>query len=68
MVNMVRIIIIEEGLPARSMAWVCSRSLAGIAGSDSAGTMDVISCQCCVLSGRDLCFGQITRPEESCRV
>jgi hypothetical protein len=23
--------------------------------------------ECCVLSGRGLCFGLITRPEESCR-
>jgi len=27
---------------ARSKAWVCGRSLAGIAGSNSAGGMDVI--------------------------
>ena len=27
----------------------------------------VVCCECCVLSGRDLCFGLITRPEESYR-
>jgi hypothetical protein len=27
-----------------------------------------VSCECCVLSGRGLCDGPITRPEESCRV
>jgi hypothetical protein len=27
-----------------------------------------ISCECCVLSGRGLCDGLITRPEESYRV
>jgi hypothetical protein len=27
-----------------------------------------VSCECCVLSGRGLCFGLITRPEESYRV
>jgi hypothetical protein len=27
-----------------------------------------VSCECCVLSGRGLCVGLITRPEESCRV
>jgi hypothetical protein len=27
-----------------------------------------VSCECCVLSGRDLCVGLITRPEESYRV
>ena len=27
-----------------------------------------VSCKCCLLSGRDLCFGLITLPEESYRV
>jgi hypothetical protein len=27
-----------------------------------------VCCECCVLSGRDLCDGLITRPEESCRL
>jgi hypothetical protein len=27
-----------------------------------------VSCECCVLSGRDLCDGLITLPEESYRV
>jgi hypothetical protein len=27
-----------------------------------------VSCECCVLSGRGLCVGLITSPEESCRV
>jgi hypothetical protein len=27
-----------------------------------------VSCECCVLSGRGLCDGLITRPEESCRL
>jgi hypothetical protein len=31
------------------------------------GVMSV-SCDCCVLSGRDLCVGLITRPEESYRL
>ena len=31
------------------------------------GGMDVC-CECCVLSGRGLCDGLITRPEESCRL
>jgi hypothetical protein len=30
--------------------------------------MDVFSCECCVFSGRGLCDGLITRPEESYRV
>jgi hypothetical protein len=27
-----------------------------------------VCCECCVLSGRVLCDGPITRPEEFCRV
>jgi len=34
---------------AQSKAWVWDRSLAGIAGSNPAGGMDV-SCECCVSS------------------
>jgi len=47
------------GLTTRSKAWVCRCSPAWIANSNPAGGMDV----CCVLSGRDLCVGLITRPE-----
>ena len=49
---------------ARPEAWVCGRSLAGIAGSNPAEGMDVCH-ERCMLSGRGLCFGLITRPEES---
>jgi len=49
---------------ARSKAWVCCRSLTGITVSNPAGGMDV-SLDYCVLSGRGLCVGLITRPEES---
>jgi hypothetical protein len=52
---------------ARFKAWVCGCSLAGMAGSNPAGGMDV-SCECCVLSGRGLCVGLIIRPEKSCRL
>jgi hypothetical protein len=27
-----------------------------------------VCCECCVLAGRGLCDGLITRPEESCRL
>ena len=57
----------KEKIPVaeRSKACVCSRSPAGIAGSNPAGGMDV----CCVcLSGRSLCDWLITRPEESYRL
>ena len=50
---------------ARSKAWVCGCSLAGIAGSNPARTWMFVSCKRCVLSGRGLCDGLITRPEES---
>jgi len=46
---------------------VCGRSLAGIAGSKPAGSMDVyLLYVLCVV--RFLCVRQITRPEESYRV
>ena len=32
------------------------------------GVWKSVSCECCVLSGRDLCDGLITRPEESYRL
>jgi len=48
---------------ARSKAWVCGLSPAEIAGSNLSGVMDVC-CECCVLSGRGLCDGLITRLEE----
>jgi len=63
-----RNLITEVPVPvaARSKAWVCGRSLAGIVGSNPAGSMDI--CLLCVLSGRGLCDGPITRPEESYRL
>jgi hypothetical protein len=47
----------------RSKAWVCGSSLAVIAVSNPTGGM-VVSCECCVLSGRGLCDEIITRPGE----
>jgi hypothetical protein len=52
---------------ARSESWIWGRSLAGIAGSNPAGTRMSVSCECCVLSGTGLWVGLITRPEESYR-
>ena len=49
----------------RSKAWVFGCLLAGIAGLNPTGSMDVVPYECCVLSVRDLCFGLLTRPEES---
>ena len=46
---------------------MAERSLAGIAGSNPAEGTDVCF-KCCVLSGRGLCDGPITRPEESYRL
>ena len=48
----------------------CSRSAASpaeIVGSNPTGGMNVC-CECCVLSGRGLCDGLITLPEESYRL
>ena len=41
---------------------MCGRLLARIAGSNLPGSVSVC-CECCVLSGRGLCVGLITRPE-----
>jgi hypothetical protein len=49
---------------ALSKAWICGRSIAGIAGSNPTGSMDV-SLSYFVLSGTGLCDGLVTRPEES---
>jgi len=51
---------------ARSKAWICARSLAGIAGLNPAGAWMFVCCECCALSG-GLCVGLITRPEDSHR-
>ena len=52
---------------ARSKVQVYGRSPAEIMGSNTAGGMDV-RCEWCVLSGRGLCDGLITRPEDSYRL
>ena len=52
---------------ARSKAWVCARSHAGIAGSNPAVAMNVSS-GCRVLSGTSSCDGPIACPEKSYRV
>jgi hypothetical protein len=49
---------------ARSKARVCGRSLFGIAGSNPAGAWVSVSGEYCVLSGRGLCVGLVTRPTE----
>ena len=49
--------------------WVCGHSLAGIAGSNPTGDMDIcLLWILCVFSRRGLCVWLITRPEESYRV
>jgi hypothetical protein len=52
----------------RSKAWVCGCSLAGMWVRILPGAWMSVSCECCVLSGRGLCDGLITCPEESYRV
>jgi len=44
------------------------RLLVGIVGSNPTGGMGFDTCVCCVLSGRGLSVGLITRPEECYRV
>jgi len=41
-------------------AWICGCSFVGVVGSGMS-----VCCECCVLSGRGLCDGLITCPEES---
>jgi len=53
---------------ARSKAWVCGRFFAGNVVRIPPGSWMSVSCECCVLSGRGLCIGLITCPEESYRV
>jgi len=53
---------------ARSKAYVFGRSPAEIVGSNPTGGMDIVCCECCVLSDRGLCNKLITRPEESYRL
>jgi len=60
---------ISQPIPVavRSKAWVCGSSLAGTAGSNLAGGMDVC-CEDFVLSGRGLYVGLIFRVEKSYRL
>jgi len=52
---------------ARSKAWVCGRWPTEIVGSNPTADEDVFR-ECCVFSGRGLCDGLNTRPEESYRL
>ena len=59
----------EGSIPVatRSKAWVFGRSLAGVMGSNPTGggrAWMFVCSECCVLSGRGLCVGLITRLEE----
>ena len=49
---------------AWSKAWVCDRTLNGIAVSNPVGARMFVCCECWVLSGRGLCDGLIPCPEE----
>ena len=64
---------VDDPVAAPSEAWVCGVSLAGIGISNPAGNMLFIFfffvfCECCVLSGRALYDGPMSRPEETYRV
>jgi len=50
---------------AQSKAWFWGSRLTGVAGSNPVESCMSLSCACCLLSGRGLCDGLITRPEES---
>ena len=51
-------------MAAWSKTGICGCTLAGITGSNPARAWMFVSCERCVLSGRVLCVGLITRPEE----
>jgi hypothetical protein len=53
---------------ARSKAWVAAARLLGLRARIPPGVWMSVSCECCVLSGRGVCIGMITPPEESYRV
>ena len=53
---------------ARSKAWVCGRSLPGIAFSNTAWGIDVYCFEFRLLSGSGVCVGLITLTEESYQV
>jgi hypothetical protein len=53
---------------ARSKAWFCGRSPAEMWFRIPPGARVSVYFDCCVLSGRSLCVGLITRPEESYRL
>ena len=55
-------------LAAQCKAWVCSRSLAGIVGSNPAGGRMYVCRECCESSDSGHCVGPIIRPEESYQV
>jgi hypothetical protein len=59
---------VHRSIPVATRSEVCvsGRSLVRIVVSNSAGGTDVcLLCVLCVLSGRSLCVGLITRPEEA---
>jgi hypothetical protein len=53
---------------ARSKAWAGGARLLRLWVRILLGTWMSVSCERCVLSGRGLCIGLITRPEESYRL
>ena len=54
--------------PRRLRRGSAAARLLGLQVRIPAGAWMSLSCECCVLSGRSLCVGMITLPEESCRV
>ena len=52
-------------LAVLSNAWICDSSLVGIADANLVDDIDVLSYECCVLSGRCFYNGPIICPEKS---
>ena len=55
-------------MAASSKAWVCGRSLTGIAGSNPSKAWMFVSFECCVVSSRGLFVELVTPSWESYRV
>jgi hypothetical protein len=53
---------------ARSKAWVCGRSLAGITGSNPTGGMDVVSVVCCQVAVTATSCSPVQRSPTECGV
>jgi hypothetical protein len=60
--------ILSEPIPVAAQSKATAAPLLGLWVRIPPGAWMSVCCECCVLSGRGLCEGLITRPEESYQV